>query len=99
MGNTIVDLPRDLIQPHKESADKPARQLKIKTIIEKAKRGVYHDFKSDLATPKMQLHFDLLDADLVEIDQKMQAGDYDDEPPTEEESRELMEALAKDIGK
>jgi len=92
MGNTKIDLVKDL-----ESAVIGEEQLlKVKTIIKNAKDGYYHDFDTLIATPKIQLHFDLLDAGLVEIDKKMQNGDYDDEYPTQEQEKEMFNDLVKE---
>lgn len=90
MGSTKVELVKDL-----EDAIKAGKQpaWKIGNIMANAQKGMYHDFDSELATPKMQLHADLLEVGLVEIDQKMQNGDYDDEEPTPEQEREMMQDL------
>lgn len=92
MGNTKVDLVRDLEEVAQEIMDETTLN-KIMRIVRNAERGMYHDFDSELATPKMQLHVDLLAAGLTEIDKKMQNGDYDDESPTSEQEKELMESL------
>lgn len=73
MGNTKTDLVRDL----ENSVISNEMLPKLNAIIKKAKEGFYHDFDTPIATPKMQLHFDLLDAGLTQIDHKMQNGDYD----------------------
>lgn len=51
--------------------------IKYKKIIERCRNGHYHDFATKVATPKMDMHKDLLEVGLVEIDKKMQEGEYD----------------------
>lgn len=62
---------------------------KLWKVITNAERGDYHDFESTLDTPfpKMRLHNDLLEIntlELLEIDEKMRQGEYDDSPFEEE---------------
>lgn len=51
--------------------------IKYKKIIERCKNGHYHDFATDVANPKMEMHTDLLGAGLTDIDQRMQDGEFD----------------------
>lgn len=83
MGNTKVELVQDL--------ENTTPTLERDEIIQKARAGYYHDFESPYATPKMQLHMDLLAAGLKDIDQQMQNGDYDDESPSPEEEKRLKD--------
>lgn len=84
MGSTTEDLIEDLEKELKYSVLITEEQkAKIPAIIQKAKEGYYHDFQTPIATPKIQLHQDLLDAGLENLDKKMQNGDYDDESPSE----------------
>lgn len=46
-------------------------------IIERCRNGEYHDFKSSMATPKMQMVSDLRDQDRNDIAQKVINGEYD----------------------
>ncbi len=93
MGSTKKELVQDL-----ENTEIGNEQhSKVRAIIEKAESGYYHDFDTPIATPKMQLHTDLLDAGLVEIDKKMQNGDYDDESPTPEQEKKMLADLASDV--
>lgn len=51
--------------------------VKYKKIIERCRNGHYHDFATQVATPKMEMHQDLLEAGLVDVDQRMQDGEFD----------------------
>lgn len=95
MGNTKKDLPEDIVATlYMGKREYSEAQIKrADEIVERAKTGYYHDFDSELPAPKMQLHADLLEAGLVEIDQKMQNGDYDDEHATPEQEEEMLEQL------
>lgn len=80
--NLIEDLENareNLIDGEFEEDDVLVKQ--VDDIIIKAKKGDYHDFESELDTPfpKMELHKDLTNAGLIEIDRKMQNGEYDDD--------------------
>lgn len=93
MGNTKVDLVADLEEVLDTRDMTQVRYQKTLKIIAKAKKGYYHDFDTPLASPKIQLHIDLLDVNLPDIDQKMQNGDYDDESPTPEQQKELLDLV------
>lgn len=51
--------------------------VKYKKIIERCRNGHYHDFASKVATPKMDMHRDLLEAGLVVVDKQMIDGYFD----------------------
>ena len=51
----------------------------LKTMIEKAQAGYYHDFKSPIAFPKMKLTKDLYRLDLQTLAQEVQEGLYDED--------------------
>lgn len=51
--------------------------VKYAKIIKRCRNGHYHDFATKAATPKMDMHHDLLEAGLTEVDQRMQNGDFD----------------------
>lgn len=50
---------------------------KYKNIIQRCRNGHYHDFATKVATPKMDMHMDLLDAGLDDVDKRMQEGEFD----------------------
>lgn len=50
---------------------------KYAKIIKRCRRGHYHDFASNVAMPKMEMHNDLLAAGLTDIDKRMQDGEFD----------------------
>jgi hypothetical protein len=52
----------------------PAKYAKI---ITRCRNGHYHDFATKASFPKMDMHTDLLEAGLVDIDKRMQNGDFD----------------------
>jgi len=95
MGNTKVDLVRDLKVKMVEEYYSEEKVEAIDKMISRAQRGYYHDFETELAAPKMQLHKDLLSLGLDELDKKMQQGAYDDESPSPEEAKRLMDLLKK----
>jgi len=51
--------------------------IKYKKIIARCRNGHYHDFATKAATPKMDMHTDLLEVGLTEVDKRMQEGDFD----------------------
>lgn len=51
--------------------------VKYKKIIDKCRKGYYHDFATKTATPKMDMHRDLLEAGLTDVDKRMQDGEFD----------------------
>ena len=95
-GSTKVELVADL-EEALTHIKVPKIANEVFRMIIKAKNGYYHDFDSQLATPKMVLHNDLLALGLVEIDKKMQNGDYDNEAPTKEQEKELFDTLKDEI--
>lgn len=50
---------------------------KYKKIIERCRKGYYHDFATKVAMPKMEMHQDLLEVGLADIDERMQDGEFD----------------------
>lgn len=57
---------------------------RIRTIIEAAKRGEYHDYKSPHATPKVNLVVDLQRASLNGIAKEVINGNYDEKADAED---------------
>jgi hypothetical protein len=51
--------------------------VKYAKIIERCRKGYYHDFATKTATPKMDMHRDLLEVGLTDVDQRMQDGEFD----------------------
>ena len=62
-------------------------------LIQRAKAGRYHDFDTELATPKVTLYRELLDLGYFDLAQKVKDGGYDHEPPTEAQKAELAALL------
>jgi hypothetical protein len=52
----------------------PAKYAKV---IKRCRNGHYHDFASKIASPKMEMHKDLLEVGLTDVDKRMQDGDFD----------------------
>lgn len=50
---------------------------KYAKIIERCKNGTYHDFATKAAYPRMEMHTDLLEAGLTDVDKRMQDGEFD----------------------
>lgn len=50
---------------------------KYKKIIGRCRSGYYHDFASNAAMPKMEMHKDLLAIGLNDVDKRMQDGEFD----------------------
>lgn len=50
---------------------------KYKLIIHRCRNRHYHDFGTTAATPKMDMHMDLLAVGLTDVDQRMQDGEFD----------------------
>lgn len=50
---------------------------KYAKVIVRCQNGHYHDFATKSATPKMDMHNDLLAVGLTDVDQRMQNGDFD----------------------
>lgn len=86
MGTTKKDLVEDLW--------KKPYSLKRKYIEDRAKAGVYHDYETDLAAPKMTLAQDLTAAGFSDLAEKVRDGAYDDESPSVEQE----EALRAEVG-
>lgn len=69
---------------------------KYSKIIEKAKALTYHDFKSDLVSPKLELVKDLDSfPELNEIREAVMRGDYD-ETPDESDKEQMRKDLRED---
>lgn len=51
--------------------------IKYKKVIHRCRTGHYHDFATKAASPKMEMHQDLLEVGLTEVDQRMQDGEFD----------------------
>jgi hypothetical protein len=71
--------------------------LKRAEIEKRAKRGDYHDFDSELDTPKIALVNDLRAAGFEDLAQKTIDGAYDDERPTVEQIEEMRQELGPDV--
>lgn len=67
-------------------------------LIKRARAGHYHDFETQLATPKLTLYKHLLTAGYLDLAQKVRDGGYDHEPPTEEQKDEMMRGLLEGKG-
>lgn len=52
-------------------------KTKYAKVIARCRDGSYLDFSSPLATPKMQMHADLLEVGLTDVDKRMQDGEFD----------------------
>lgn len=85
MGDTKNDLVKDL-------EEKPPSEIRD-AIIERAKKGIYHDFDSPLVGPKIQCAEDLKAAGFTDLVSKVIDGDYDDERPSVEQEEELRSQL------
>lgn len=89
MGTTRKELLEDLW--------KKPYSLKRAEIEKRAKRGDYHDFDSELATPKIALVNDLRAAGFEDLAEKTIDGAYDDERPTVEQIEEMRQELGPDV--
>lgn len=74
-----------------EDLRKKKAHPKKQAIIDKALANVYHDFHSELASPKLQLESDLEDAGYPDLARKVSRGRYDDDGF--EPTAEMMEAF------
>lgn len=81
MGSTKKELVDDL--------RKKPWSLKREYVLQRALKGVYHDFDTELVTPKIQLVADLRQAGYEDLAQQAVNGAYDDEEPTVEQLEEL----------
>ncbi len=85
-GDTKVTLVRDLgTKPQSAARDQ---------LMQRAAMGYYHDFESELETPKVQLYRDLKGAGFDDLAEKVKEGGYDHEPPTLEQ----QEQMRRDVG-
>lgn len=72
------------------------RSFALARVIERARAGKYHDWESDLDTPKVQLLVDLRairGIDLSDIIEKVKEGEFDEEPTLEQ-----IEELRQEVG-
>ncbi len=53
---------------------------RVTAILDKAREGYYHDYKSPLAAPKVALLLDLEAAGLHELATRVRAGEFDEGP-------------------
>lgn len=51
--------------------------MKYAKIIERCRNGHYHDFATKASFPKMEMHKDLLEVGLNDVDKDMQDGKFD----------------------
>jgi hypothetical protein len=73
----MTDLPKMLLAKDENK--------RFSGLIEKAVKGMYHDYKSDLATPKVELVNDLSRfPELEEIRQMVMEGEFDEEADDED---------------
>jgi hypothetical protein len=88
MGSTKKELVDDLLRkPYSLERDR---------ILQEAYAGGYHDFDSELATPKVQLVQDLRGAGFEDLAQRTIDGAYDEEP-TAEQVEEMRQQLGPDV--
>lgn len=89
MGSTKKELLEDLWKkPH---------SFKRSLLLKRAQAGHYHDFDTELTTPKMQLVQDLKLAGFEDLAQKTIDGAYDDEYPTLEQAEELRREVGAEL--
>lgn len=96
MGSTKIDLVKDLNEKAFKTVD-PKKGYAIKIMAQRAAMGYYHDFESELAYPKIQLHLDLLEFGFTDLDTKLQKGEYDNESPSSEADRKLEAMIHEEI--
>lgn len=89
MGTTTQDLVSDL-------QTKP-RSFTRDSLIALARNGYYHDFKSELVAPKIQLAIDLMKAGYSDLADQVQQGAYDDEVPTAEQVIRLRSEVGSQV--
>jgi len=97
MGSTKVELVALLRERQGRGKD---RSHALARVIERARAGVYHDWDSDLDTPKIQLVNDLSAVkrvDLSDIIEKVKEGEFDDEPPTAQQLEELRQSVGAEV--
>lgn len=93
MKSTRRELVELLVQKQKKLG-RPS--LNLKHVIDRARKGKYHDWDSDLATPKIQLVMDLGNirgVDVTDIIRMVQDGEFDEEPTPEQ-----LEELRAEVG-
>ncbi len=90
MASTKNELVAVLIAKQKSL---PKRSHNLAWVIERARNGKYHDWESDLATPKLQLVMDLKRCPGCEEIIKQVMDDVFDESPTPAQLEELRAQL------
>ena len=91
MSDTRKELVTILKQAFVSESD-IGKKRTIQTIITRAEMGYYHDFKSTIAFPKMQLVRDLEIVGLFDISNKVKNGEFD-ESPDEDDKKQIEEDL------
>lgn len=82
MGKTTVDLVNDLEEKLRSPFTTHDQVRAINRMLVDAKNGEFHDFANEkYALPKMELHKQLLNANLGDLAKKVVEGEYDDEAP------------------
>lgn len=96
--NTRTDLPRQLREYYLEhQMEFPhVEYLALHGIIAKAECGEYHDFDTELATPKVHLVSDLKAIGLHSFAQMVINGEHDEEPTTEQK-KELTDLVMAEM--
>lgn len=77
MASTKVELVEKL-EKLKELNKGNALSGRIQSIIDKAKKGMYHDFESEYTLPKHELFKDLVNAGLQNVAEEVVSGEYDE---------------------
>lgn len=89
MGSTKKELVEDLW--------KKPYSLKRAMIEKRAKAGYYHDFDTELETPKVQLVLDLRAAGFADLADRVMTGAYDDEHPSVEQEEEMRREIGPEL--
>lgn len=93
MASTKVELVKLLSEKQKAL---PKRSHNLAYVIERARAGKYHDWESDLDTPKLQLVSDLLackGVDVLDIIEMVKEDVFDEDPTPAQ-----LEELRADVG-
>ena len=90
MGSTTKELVDEL---QKIKGAKESRVVQV--LIDKARRGHYHDFMSPLETPKIQLVKDLGAMGFADLARRVMNGDFDDEYPSPDHQAEFDRVLKR----
>jgi len=89
MGTTKKELIEDL--------RKKPFTLKREFIMNRARKGIYHDFDTPLAAPKTELVHDLRAAGYDDLARAAMEGAYDDESPTAAQLEEMRSELGAEF--